>query len=378
MPDISNSTTRESAPEGVIPTIPADRPGKKWVRFSRIKRKFLKHVWVARIGILAGILVGFYLLLALSGVFFRKIEVTNYPVLAYNFIFAPASRIRSINDRVNILILGKSGPGHAGADLTDTMMLASISLSNPSVVLISIPRDIWIPEIRAKINSAYYWGNQKETKGGLILAKSEAEEVTGQPVQYGIVLDFDGFKKIIDTIGGVDVFVERNFTDYKYPIPGRENDSCEGDIKLMCRYETVKFDTGRQHMDGEMALKFVRSRNASGDEGTDLARGARQEKVISAVKDKLLTPKALLDIRKDMAIFNLIRDSVETDISSEEASILGRKMFEAKDKIRSQVIPGTLLENPPISARYDNQYVFVPRGGTWKDIHDWVSQLLKD
>jgi LCP family protein required for cell wall assembly len=353
------------------------RPGKRGVLFSRVKRRFLKHVWLARIGVLTGVLVGSYLLFALIALLFQNTGITNYPVLAYNFIFTPASKIKSIDSRVNIIILGKSGPGHAGADLTDTIMLASVSLSRPSVVLISIPRDIWIPEIRAKINTAYYWGNQKEPNGGLIMAKSEAEEVVGEPVQYGIVVDFEGFKKIIDTLGGVDVAVERSFTDSKYPIPGRENDTCGEDKEFKCRYETVTFTQGVNHMDGETALKFVRSRNAPGDEGTDLARAARQEKVISATKDKFFTPQALVDIKKNMAIFNILQESVETDINADAATILGRRILEAKNKINSSVIPESLLENPPISARYDYQYVFIPKGGAWKGVHDWVSQLLE-
>ena len=124
------------------------------------------------------------------------------------------SKIISQGGRVNVLILGKSGTGHAGADLTDTMMLVSISLEKKSVNLISIPRDIWIPEIRAKINSAYYWGRQKpEFGGGLSFAKKNIETITGLPVNYALVLDFSSFKDIINALGGVNVDVANSFTD---------------------------------------------------------------------------------------------------------------------------------------------------------------------
>jgi len=113
-----------------------------------------------------------------------------------------------------------------------------------------------------------------------VLAKSVAEEIVGIPVHYAVVVDFDFFQKVIDELGGIEVDVETDFVDDRYPIKGREDDLCNGDPKFSCRYETVEFKKGLQFMDGGAALKFVRSRNAEGDEGTDLARIARQEKVI--------------------------------------------------------------------------------------------------
>ena len=108
-------------------------------------------------------------------------------------------------------------------------MLASISLTKESVDLISIPRDIWIPEIRAKINSAYYWG-------GVSLSKSLVEKITSLPTHYAVVIDFSSFKEIIDALGGVKIDVANSFTDDLYPIEGREEDLCDGDKEFKCRY----------------------------------------------------------------------------------------------------------------------------------------------
>jgi LCP family protein required for cell wall assembly len=273
--------------------------------------------------------------------------------------------------------LGKGGLGHESPDLTDTIVFASIGHNDHSAVFISLPRDIWISSLRAKLNSAYYWGNQKQEKGGVLLAKSTVEEIVGQPVQYALVIDFSGFEKIIDVIDGIDVDVQNNFTDEKYPIAGRENDNCGGDREYKCRYETISFEKGIQKMDGATALKFVRSRNAQGDEGTDLARAARQEKVIVAIKSKILSVDVLLSPRRLRELIKAVTGSIETDIGPEQAAILARRILQAKDSLNTHILPENLLINPPPLPKYDNLYVFIPKNGDWSKIHDWVEGLIR-
>jgi LCP family protein required for cell wall assembly len=349
---------------------------KKPRTFQRIKRRLLKHIWLVRIGLVASILLGTFLFIALTGFIFEKVGITNCGEVISNFIFAPASKVKSLGGRTNILILGKGGERHAASELTDTIIFASVSHNNPRVTVVSLPRDTWVPAIRAKINSAYYWGKQRQEGGGLILAKSTVEEIVGFPVHYGMVVDFSGFIKIVDVIGGIEVDVERGFVDEKYPIPGKENDLCDGDPVFACRYETIKFEKGRQMMNGDTALKFVRSRNAEGEEGTDLARAARQQKVLLAIRQKVLTPGVLVSPKKLLAIWNTVRDSVETDINASEGAILLRRVLAGREKFKTYVLDEELLTNPPISPRYDNQYVFIPKAGDWSQVYSWVSQRL--
>ena len=265
-------------------------------------------------------------------------------------------------ENVNILVLGKGGVGHEAPDLTDTIIFASVS--ERKISLISLSRDIWVPEIRAKLNSAYYWGKMP-------LAKSSVEKITGQPINYGVVIDFSGFKNIIDALGGIEVDVKNSFVDEKYPIPGKENDTC-----IPCRYETIKFEKGRVLMNGETALKFVRSRNAQGDEGTDTARAARQQLVIDSIKEKIFKPEVLLNPRKLLSLKNAILVSIETDINTNTFfGILGLA-YSSKGSLSSYSIPEEYLENPPISKRYDNQYVFVPAKGNWDEVQKWIEDQL--
>jgi len=364
---------------------------KNKVFWSRLKRKILKHVYLVRFLIVSFVVVVIVFFGNFLGNVSKKSQVGFYFSLAKNFIFTPQNEAMSIDDRINILIMGKGGKGHEAPDLTDTMIFASVSRefsgkpfgvgSTARVSMISLPRDIWIYDLRTKLNSIYYWGNQKEPQGGgLALSKSVVEEVVGLPVQHAVVVDFSGFQKIVDVLGGIEVDVQDAFTDKDFPIVGREDDDCEGDPKFRCRYETISFEEGLQHMDGETALKFVRSRHAEGDEGTDLARSARQERVVQAVKNKLLAKEVYLHPTKIIAFKDAVLDSIETDITPEEAAILARWFVDGHNNINSQVLSDDLLEVPPQTPKYDNLYVFIPKevdtsdpsGRSWSGVQDWI------
>lgn len=316
---------------------------------------------------------------------FQSLGVGNIFTLAYNFVTAPTGQVASVNGRTNILVMGKAGGVHDGPDLTDTMILVSISLTKPGIATISIPRDLWIPEIRAKINSAYYWGSQDTSYfqnvggGGITFAKSIAGEVVGRPIQYGVVIDFSAFKDIVDALGGIQVDVANSFTDKLYPIAGRENDPCGGDPTFACRYQTVSFTSGSQLMNGDTALIFVRSRHAEGIEGADTAREARQQKVIDAIKNKIMDPKIFLSPRVDLAMLNIVKKYIQTDIDGPTAAILARAALKGDKSVNQYLIPEDLLVSPPISKTYDSQSVFVPKAGSgnWGDINKWFAGVLQ-
>lgn len=302
--------------------------------------------------------------------------------LANDFLFGASKILRSEDGRTNILILGLGGPKNEPSGLTDTIIFFSIDRGNKNSLLLSLPRDIWIPQMRAKLNTAYYYGNRAEG-AGMEWAKGFVSEIVGQPVHYTVVISFDGLVRIVDLLGGIDVDVERGFVDTKYPRPGKEDDPCGGDPQTLCRYETISFNKGPQHFDGQTALKFARSRNAEGEEGTDFARSTRQQKVILALKDRVLSPAFLLNPDKVRKMIDFTTNSLETDIPGSHLAQLSRLLLSLnREKIRSEVIsegskdtPGLLL-NPPISKVYDNQWVLVPRTESWEEIQKWVVCLL--
>lgn len=304
-----------------------------------------------------------------------------------SLIFNSETPLKKYQGRTNIIILGIAGGDHDGSDLTDTIILMSIDLNRYDVVLISIPRDMWVPSLKDKINSAYHYGEERKKGGGLSLSKSVVEEVVGQPVHYAWVIDFSGFKKNIDLIGGVDIYVENAFTDKFYPIPGFENDFCGGDPQFLCRYETLQFEKGWQHMDAETALKYVRSRQAEGDEGTDFARGRRQQQLIAAVRNKLFKSNSLwqnpLRLKE---LFTAFDEATDTDMKLSEQILFFKLFLKVTDeKIRKIILDSGdereerkgFLVNPPLW-EYNGEWVLVPRTGNFEEIHKFFSCQLQD
>lgn len=182
------------------------------------------------------------------------------------------------NGRVNILLLGMGGPGHDGPLLTDTIIVASINITSGEVTLISVPRDFMVRYSERgynKINAAFAFAEQKEEGSGGEASIQQVEAITGLDIPYYMSVDFKGFVKAVDNVGGVDVVVDRTFTDSTYP------NYNEGYLPPQT------FTKGPAHMDGETALIFARSRHGNNGEGSDFARSERQKKVMLAMKEKL-------------------------------------------------------------------------------------------
>jgi polyisoprenyl-teichoic acid--peptidoglycan teichoic acid transferase len=268
--------------------------------------------------------------------------------------------LNQTDGRTNILILGIGGGNHEGPDLTDTMMVVSLNPAAKSMTLISVPRDIWSDTLQDKVNSAYHYGEAKKNGGGLTLAKVITEDIIGLPVHYGIVIDFSGFKNIIDLVGGIDVNVPIAFTDSQYPIAGRENDTCGGDPTFACRYQTVSFTAGPTHMDGDRALTYVRSRHAEGTEGSDFARSRRQQEVLLALKQKLVTASQLLNVRQDLALVKAVDNATDMDMTMGEFLTIGKIAGSVKSDKISRIAIDDLFISPPQSA-YGGRFVLIPK-----------------
>lgn len=297
----------------------------------------------------------------------------------YLFIFFKSLShyiLSSFGDRgyINILFLGKGGSGHEAPDLTDSIFLASLNYKKRKTTIVSLPRDIWVQELRTKINTLYYWGKQKNEPFSFV--KEYIGKIVGQPVDYVVIIDFSFFEKFIDLIGGIEVDVERDFTDYYFPIAGKENDLCQGDSLRRCRYETLVFKKGKQLMDGKTALKFARSRHAEGEEGTDFARIKRQQKIIEAIKNKLLTlslPK-LIKIRKELII--LLDSHLDSDIKSKDYRILVFFLLYSLKNFQSFALNEDFLNSFSGLAKYDYLYVLVPKSNNWYEVHEWIRQKI--
>ncbi len=280
--------------------------------------------------------------------------------------------LKTTDDRVNILLLGMAGGIHDGPDLTDTILIVSFETKKRSISLLSLPRDIWSDALKDKINSAYHYGEVKKTGGGIVLARAIMEDVTGLPMHYVVTLDFTQFENLIDVVGGIDVNVASAFTDTEFPIAGKENDECDGDPNYACRYETIQFASGIQHMDGATALKYVRSRHAEGDEGTDFARGRRQQDVILALKEKIMNLRPWFHPSVAKKLLAAADTATDTDMTIGEQLTIGKKALQVSGSMQKISIEH-LLTVPP--AWLYGRYVLVPETD-YDTVHAYIRQEL--
>lgn len=368
---------------------------------ARLRRRILTHHSLVRKGLVT---VALLVLVLLSLRFLLPTarlvkEFLFGPVNIFSVVLRQGPELRNDNGRTNILLLGIGGVGHEGPTLTDAMMLLSIKTqldknetNLPPVVLVSIPRDIYLDSLQDKINFAYEAGLEQGV--GTVLVKSVVGQVTGLPVHYVVVADFSVFEKVVDILRGIDVTVEHTLDDPGYPITGKDTDTCgypsdevatrSASISLSpaseiaafpCRYESLHFDTGLQHMDGATALKFVRSRHAEGSEGTDFARSRRQQLVLKAIKDKVLSGDTLLSPGKIFDIYSQLKSHLQSDLDSSEINMLiGLSLKYRAARIKTTAFDQSLLDNPPLDRR---GWILLPKEGNWDQVHDFVKRELE-
>lgn len=215
------------------------------------------------------------------------------------------------NERTNILLLGHGGQGHDGPNLTDSIQVISIHKSNNTATIISVPRDLLvdIPDYGfRKLNHAYALTEQSSPGSGGLIAGEVIEKVLGIKIDYYVTVNFAGFNKIIDDLGGIELNVPHGFIDYKYP-----------DINYT--YQTITFKKGWQTMTGDQALKFARSRHGicttlcEEPEGSDFARAKRQQIILKAIKDQVLSSKTLRNPKNLYTLMNAYKDMITTNIN---------------------------------------------------------------
>ncbi|OGM19429.1 hypothetical protein A2686_00400 [Candidatus Woesebacteria bacterium RIFCSPHIGHO2_01_FULL_38_10] len=362
------------------------------------------------------------LVFLLVGVFFTSAYISFWLLSSLNLL-APKEKFKNIQEpktdkaldsdfleivSYNLLLLGYGGAEHEGSYLTDVLMLVHINTSDKKISLTSIPRDLWVEiplrsdlsEYR-KINEAFAIGNDdnkyplKESQfrgksGGGNLAKHVVGKVLGIPVNYFVAVDFDGFRKVIDVLGGVEVEVEIPFDDYFYPVKGKENESCgktseeianltrtlsgfELEKEFKCRYEHLHFDKGKILMDGEMALRFVRSRHSE-TQGGDFSRSVRQQALLLAVGKKALSLGALNNISSFIRQFEGL---VKYEIDEDEITSILR---EIDDILDYKIVPINLSEDNVLTfGKSDSgQFILFPKEGigSWEGVQKFIKDKI--
>lgn len=227
---------------------------------------------------------------------------------------ANANEERPRNGTVNVLVIGIDDV--EGSHRADTLMLAVVNTDSLEVSLVSIPRDLRVPLAGRgwdKINAAYVYG-------GAGLTVRTVEEVIGLPVDYYITVDYLGFKRIVDRLGGLQYTVEQRM----YYVDRSQ--------KLV-----IDLHPGPQHLDGDHALQYVRFR---ADDQGDLGRIARQQRLLLAALAQWRTPATLAKLP---TLAPGLLSLVHTNLSAREALRLAGVMRGVKtDEVRTTILPGRI------------------------------------
>ena len=284
---------------------------------------------------------------------------------------------------VNVLLLGYWWATHQWWFLTDSIMVASWNPDENNVTLFSIPRDLYVQSPVNKwywrINAIFqqYYSRTQSVEESALWFAWKIWEMLWLDIPYYMTIDFQAFKEIVDSIWWVDVYVDKTIHDTSYPADN------------MIDYTTFHIDAGEQHLDGATALKYARSRHTT----SDFDRAKRQQKLIIAIKDKMLL--SWLNISTATDLYDQYKKYIQTNISAQEMLRTVQFLPDIKwfssfgytstcgDRDVTRMTPWCFLYNPPM-AQFNWMSVLLPDGASagnvnhYDDMKSFVIFLLKN
>jgi LCP family protein required for cell wall assembly len=273
--------------------------------------------------------------------------------------------------RINILLVGLAGKNYPGTNLTDSIIVASVDPKTYQTALLSVPRDTYvnIPGTKSytKINALYARAEDKDSSGksGIDDLKTVLTDITGQPIDYYIALDFDGFKQIINELGGVKIQVPKDIHDERYPGPNYS-------------YQTFDIKAGLQNLDGETALKYVRTRH---DEDGDFGRAYRQQQILEAARSKSFSLGTILNIPKISDLLDTLGGHLRTDIQLDEMN----SFLDLINKIDTHTTINKVLDAGKsdsvmavshVSLGGVRAFILIPRVGDYSETRDIAKNIF--
>ncbi len=320
--------------------------------------------------------------------------------------------------RINILLLGMRGENVPGGGLlADTIMVLSIHPKDDAkegdtsrASLISIPRDLYVKvpntNEQRKINAVFALGEERNHGGGGMQdMRAVVSEVIGQPVPYAVTINFQGFKDVVNALGGIDVTLKEPFTEAlqfrepqvcdpyvyteptnppqyqnkyhtrkngtkyiakSYPLCYNKNLECGGEFSL---------PAGTSHLDGDKALCYSRARYQT----NDFERAKRQQEVIQSIKAKALSVGTLTDFSKVNALIDSLGNNTTTNMQAWEL----KHAFELYQKLGDVPMKQGglsdseegLLYAPPITE--GSGYILLPRGDNYDRVHEFFRKSIE-
>lgn len=275
------------------------------------------------------------------------------------------------SDRVNVLMLGYGGIDHDGQYLADSINILSINPKADATTIIPIPRDLWIeglPQLpdNGKVNEIFPVGF---FQGGVAEgARATAEvltEVTGLRIDHWMAIDFDGFREMVDAVGGVTV---ENPTAFSY--------TWYEEAFQAGTFEAGSFASGTLELNGEEALDYARTRYASvPEEASDFARSVRQQRIMVALKSKL-GAGGISSIGPGLQVMDALANRLETDLSAIDLYLLSGHITADR---RVELSEDVILEAAFSSV---GQYVLVVVGrassSDYAPLHAYLAEALAE
>ena len=280
-----------------------------------------------------------------------------------------------IHGNVNILLVWVWGEWHQWAYNTDTMIVASFSPDNKSLTFLSIPRDLYVKiseNYAGRINATlpYHMSKTKDIDASLWLLRDKISEMIWLDIPYYAIVDFGWFKKSIDILGGLPINVPTALDDPTYPDDNERADQWGWWV------HHLHIESGYQLLDWPTALKYARSRHST----SDFDRSSRQQAVISAVIDRLVSTNGIANIWK---LYDQFKESVVTNFTNKEIIWLAKYINDIKNKTsftmpsdcpRSLIsmIPWCLLYSPDRS-EFDGAAVLLPEWAKSNSVSNYKS-----
>lgn len=253
----------------------------------------------------------------------------------------PEESLKVAVPRLNILIVGHR------SRLADSLMLAAVDRKSRKIKLLSIPRDLAINGRKI---------NEYLSISGIEVLKDRLQEALDIEVHKYVVFDFSTFETVIDALGGVDVHVEKNLHDARFP---------QGNGT----YGVLSIKAGSHHMDGALALAYARSRHST----SDFDRAKRQQQIVRAVQERVVNFDFITNIDLLQAIYDALAHNIETTISFLDLVAYLRDLSDFSAESVGVISTANLLY---ATKNKRGQYILLPRSGDFGELQDFVRDAL--
>ncbi len=333
-----------------------------------------KNLKKKRVRIISYVIAGILLLIGLFIVI--RVSFSAYRIVADPSIDTIVEEVgidldQDENGFTNILLLGDGGFVREGAGLVDTIMVASIDHESNVVSLLSVPRDYYITRTNnlglnryGKINEIYVnYADLDDDDEQYNMFKKAVGELFDMDIQYYMRIDFKGFVEVVDSIEGITVDVPATINDTLFP-----NATDTG-------YDPFYIEAGVQVLDGETALKYARSRHGTGD----FDRSFRQQLILKAIQDKILTKETLTSLETITDLYNSVNENMNTDLKLRELVTLAGVASGSPQIVSGQLHDdpgqtGGFLYNPP--AEIFGTYALLPYDDDIKQVQGYANLIF--